>query len=275
MNNERLYCLSMIILHLVQFNYADLRIIKGRGAEHGEFPFHVLILSNFKSSESESREMICGGSIISAEYIITAAHCLYDEQVKKSDIKVWVLAGTIIYNLEEEGVPGKTFILHPGFNISKTGVQDDIAIITLAKPLNISNSDKPIKAVALPKKGEEFLYDDATIVGFGVTDENDTRPSEVLNTAKINILDDEDCMKILQYVKSKMICAGVKEGGSDTCKGDSGSALIGKRLSGTYVILGISSFGNGCGRKGFPGVYTRVSNYLDWIQQNAPNMTTI
>ena len=74
--------------------------------------------------------------------------------------------------------------------------------------------------------------------------------------------------KLYEYIKDTNLCAGEKEGCKDTCQGDSGGPGVWDDKGRSYVIA-VTSFGLGCGRKGKPGVYTRVTEYLSWIQSNA------
>lgn len=79
---------------------------------------------------------------------------------------------------------------------------------------------------------------------------------------------DSACQRLYrrEYSVPEMLCAGHMSGGRDTCQGDSGGPLA-QRSNGQYVLIGITSFGRGCARANTPGVYTRVSNYVDWIQE--------
>uniref|UniRef100_A0A4W6FLA7 Peptidase S1 domain-containing protein n=1 Tax=Lates calcarifer TaxID=8187 RepID=A0A4W6FLA7_LATCA len=90
--------------------------------------------------------------------------------------------------------------------------------------------------------------------------------TNLLQKAAVNIIDQADCQQSYRNVLTpNMMCAGYMEGGRDTCLGDSGGPLTCRRLSGQWFIAGVTSWGHGCGRIGYPGVYTRVTSVRKWI----------
>lgn len=104
----------------------------------------------------------------------------------------------------------------------------------------------------------------ATISGYGDTREGGTG-SSVLLAADITVMPNQNCARTYpEFRNDMMMCAGRVQGGTDSCQGDSGGPLI-VRTAGKTVLVGIVSFGDGCGRKGSPGVYTRVSHYYNWL----------
>lgn len=129
--------------------------------------------------------------------------------------------------------------------------------------MNYTEFQKPI---CLPSKEDtNTIYTNCWVTGWGYTKEG----GEIQNTlqkATIPLVPNEECQrKYRNYVITKqMICAGYKEGGTDACKGDSGGPMVCKH-NGIWQLVGITSWGEGCARKDHPGVYTKVSEYVDWI----------
>lgn len=113
-------------------------------------------------------------------------------------------------------------------------------------------------------------------MGWGYTSPN-SKNTDDLQELNLKVLKNEDCSNYgHSFDPVKMICAGYVEGDLDACRGDSGGPLVcpTKDNPEQYVIEGIVSFGQGCAEKGYPGIYARVSNYVDWIQQHADHMSS-
>ncbi|XP_076304762.1 clotting factor G beta subunit-like [Tachypleus tridentatus] len=154
----------------------------------------------------------------------------------------------------------------------------DIALLKLSVDVTYNDIIKPI---CLPIG--RFAYQDfdgrvATIVGWGDTSYGGSS-SNVIQEVKLPIVNFRECdiayrqvlKQNLPYgITDRVICAGYKEGGKDACQGDSGGPLMLQDLgTGSWILAGIVSFGYQCARPNFPGVYTRVSSYINWISANA------
>uniref|UniRef100_T1GJF3 Peptidase S1 domain-containing protein n=1 Tax=Megaselia scalaris TaxID=36166 RepID=T1GJF3_MEGSC len=155
--------------------------------------------------------------------------------------------------------------IHPRYNSRSTN--RDIALIKLNQPLDFSTT--AVRPICLPTVGSVFGGRTGVIAGWGTVSENGNE-STILKKAKIPIITNRQCRSAgVQGITSNMICAGrVVKGGVDTCQGDSGGPLMvveNKR----YKLAGIVSFGEGCGRKFRPGVYTRTTKFIGWITQTA------
>ncbi|VDI24389.1 plasma kallikrein, partial [Mytilus galloprovincialis] len=139
---------------------------------------------------------------------------------------------------------------------------NDIALIKLDKPLDLT--DSTTKAACLPNKHEDFDGLVCTVTGWGAlhTDGPGTR---LLNEVDVPIMDSNRCKYYLgNVIYGSNICAGYNQGGRDACQGDSGGPLVCKKDS-VYKITGVVSWGYGCAKRHAPGVYTRVSSFIDWI----------
>ncbi|KFU86110.1 Transmembrane protease serine 4, partial [Chaetura pelagica] len=138
---------------------------------------------------------------------------------------------------------------------------NDIALVKLQSPLRVSDSTKPI---CLPYFDEELVPGTPLwVIGWGYTEHG--KLSETLQQAEVELIDKESCNLAAYHgeVTQKMLCAGLPQGGVDTCQGDSGGPLMysGER----WQVVGIVSWGQGCGTPSTPGVYTSVRAYLNWI----------
>uniref|UniRef100_A0A8C5GI30 Peptidase S1 domain-containing protein n=1 Tax=Gouania willdenowi TaxID=441366 RepID=A0A8C5GI30_GOUWI len=142
---------------------------------------------------------------------------------------------------------------------------NDIALVELTSPVVLSEHVIP---VCLPSATEPPTGSPCLVAGWGSLYE-DGPSADVVMEAKVPLLPQSTCKSALgkDLVTNTMLCAGYLSGGIDSCQGDSGGPLIYKdRLSGRFQLYGITSWGDGCGEKGKPGVYTRVAAFSDWIQ---------
>ncbi|XP_053072295.1 plasma kallikrein isoform X5 [Acinonyx jubatus] len=234
----------------------DTRIVGGSNSSWGEWPWQVSL-----QVKLTARSHLCGGSIIGHQWVLTAAHCF--DGLPLQD--VWrVYSG--IFNLSEITTETpfsriKEMIIHPNYKMSDSG--DDLALIRLEPPLNYTEFQKPI---CLPSKDDtNTMYTNCWVTGWGFTKEKG-KIQNILQKANIPLVSSEECQKKYRdyEVTKQMICAGYKEGGKDACKGDSGGPLVCKH-NGIWHLVGITSWGEGCGRREQPGVYTKVAEYVDWI----------
>ncbi|XP_067848336.1 transmembrane protease serine 2-like [Heptranchias perlo] len=227
------------------------RIVGGWPAKRGEFPWQVSLQVN--------DEHICGGSIITPHWVVTAAHC----GERYSQPYIWqVFAGhlrqTETLSLTPHHV--EKIIRHEKFD---TNTKDyDIALMKLKTPFKFSEIISP---ACLPNYGQEFIPNsNCWISGWGDTTEGGF-PSEILRKTNVPLISHVDC-KTLYYesLTPRMMCAGLEEGGRDACQGDSGGPLVIHQNS-FWWLGGATSWGYGCARVGKPGIYVRITAFLDWI----------
>ncbi|KID77287.1 Trypsin [Metarhizium brunneum] len=219
-------------------------IVGGEAAKDGEFPFLVSITNTLKRT--------CGGSLLDSTTVLTAAHCVVETQewLNRTTGGQVIAAKRIVY-------PG--FLRHRRKGYPK----HDIAILKLSTPIQESDT---IGYANLPAAGSDPVANSlATIAGWGQV-HNDGHPLDQLHKALVHIRAREKCTNESWNATGieDEVCAGGD--GKDTCGGDSGSPLIDQ---GTATIIGItsrSSWYSDCGQ--YPGLYTRVSSYLDFIQEN-------
>ncbi|WP_327357986.1 serine protease [Streptomyces sp. NBC_01304] len=243
--------LTAALLLIITAAPAAHAVIGGSPAVAGQFPTIVSVQKNGKH--------FCGGSLVRADWVLTAAQCV--DRATPSQFKV--TGGLLGLG---NTVPGVTetrevvrIVKHQGF--SESNAVDDIALIQLKAPmLNLTTA-------ALPTQGQKFTGK-ATVAGWGSTSQPTPRPTfrhgpaaSALRYVSVSLLSDPECKRQNgASIRPGMICAGDPNGGKDACTGDAGGPLVhnGK-------LVGIVSWGNGCANPGTPGVYTETARYRTWI----------
>ncbi|KAJ9580882.1 hypothetical protein L9F63_023943, partial [Diploptera punctata] len=228
---------------------AHLRIVNGTKAPAGKFPYMISL--QYDGSHE------CGGTILSEKWILTAAHCVYEEVA----VAFSVLAGTV--NLSTGGVRRsvKRYIIYEQYD-PEDNYKNDIALLELESALPLSQANN-IQAVKLPQQDATTAANKtATVMGWGHIYTGGPT-SEVLLMVDLKTYSDEDCVRLLAGNSHPTnICAGVEGGGKGFCGGDSGGPLI---VDGVQV--GIVSWSvKPCASPPYPGIYTRVSSYTNWIE---------
>lgn len=204
----------------------------------------------------------CGGTIIDEEWILTASHCLDDPALTPNILRI--RAGFTTLNSSEGSIHTVAeFILHPDY--VDTGYQFDIALIRLATPLDLSDPAKAKVGRVTQADAAAGMTNPGTMVkvsGWGATSFQGPG-SNVLRAIQVPIVGGTASYPP-SLITPDMMLAG--EAGKDACQGDSGGPLV-VADGDWYKVAGVVSWGNGCGQAGFPGVYSRVSFFEDWINQ--------
>jgi len=232
----------------------DPRIIGGTNAGQFEFPFSVSMQDNIGH--------FCGGSLITPNMVLTAAHCLggnYDVVYGKTNLN----------SSTGQTIPMKREIEYKGYKPSST--DGDYALLILDESVNDPSIIKPNSNSNYPPNGESV-----TVMGWGDTNLSDwdSDLSSKLMKVTVNVITNEVCGQSSDgrddyygQITNNMLCARVQGGGKDACQGDSGGPLVGTNDDGDLVQVGVVSWGIGCAEAAFPGVYSRVSRVWDWIEE--------
>ncbi|RWS29267.1 secreted salivary gland peptide-like protein [Leptotrombidium deliense] len=206
-------------------------------------------------------DQYCGGALVTDRFIITAAHCVRGQ--KETDITVRL--GAYEFENEERKMTNdykvERIFIHPNYN--KTSQQNDIAILKLASKVPFNDDIHPI---CLPSENNKYVGKMATVVGWGAT-EYGGPSAKRLQEVTLPIWTNQECITAYKdRIKSTNICAADRKGGKDSCQGDSGGPLMFLGSNERYVLVGVVSWGIRCGDRGFPGVYTRITEFMDWIK---------
>lgn len=242
----------------------NLHIIGGDTVSAGEFP-HMVALGY---ERTDGYEFLCGGSLVSDTFVLSAAHCVDTlDQVKPSIARMGVIEIGGRDFSKESDVRIDQIITHPSY-IRRTKYHD-LALLKLEAPVTFSMEIKPI---CLYTKDDNPIKP-LIITGWGKTSNTRDVKSTLLLKANVSVVARRKCSesytnwrKLPDGIADTQICAGDPQGLRDTCQGDSGGPLQGLTADDSfYRLVGVTSFGRGCGTP-VPGVYTRIARYLDWLE---------
>jgi len=247
------------------------RVVGGEAANLNEWPWAAAL---GVPESGDKLSLRCGGTLINKDYVLTAAHCFFagnnnPTMVRLSDLDITSNRDGATH----EDVMIQSTIIHPSYD--RDTQKNDIALAKLERSVTFRRGLRP---ACLPERFRGFPLDKLNnkpfVIGWGKTENNQPISPRLLEAA-VPLVDNTACSN--QYgsviagldISSTQICAGDDD--RDSCSGDSGGPLLSRELdNGKWSVIGVVSFGaqGFCADKRFPGVYTRVDKYLDWIVSN-------
>lgn len=242
-----LVALYALAVATAQSQEDDNKIIGGYTCIQNSQPWQVALLAG------PGRSFLCGGALLSAQWVITAAHCarpILRVALGKHNLKRWEATQQVLRVARQ--VP------HPGYSSSTH--QHDVMLLRLEQPARLGRAVRPITlAQTCASPGTS-----CRVSGWGTTSSPITRYPNALQCVNVNISEEQECQRAYSgAIKDGMVCAGVPQGGKDSCQGDSGGPLVcGGRLQGV-VSWGMER----CALPGYPGVYTNLCKYGKWVQE--------
>jgi lysozyme len=265
------------------------KIVGGVPAFIGYWPGQVVI--RYKDRVNKADNYFCGGTLISPDTVLTAAHCLKNFEIDNENISIKGAPVEVVIDTQDLKKVGQDNIRrvraalpHEGYSSDKH--DDDIALLRLSEPWNKSASRLSLRDTSDPKPDWlKPLYS----AGFGVLENQGSLVSykdqtnqvffagdHILREAALPLVNEEACKKAYgNNIKSSQLCAGYVKGGKDTCQGDSGGPLVAFDRDSCPYQVGIVSWGYGCAEENAYGVYTRVSAYANWIKQHVQDVKEI
>ncbi|XP_069046320.1 enteropeptidase-like [Lepisosteus oculatus] len=233
----------------------EWKVVGGNNSEEGAWPWIVSL--HFRGRH------ICGGTLISEDWVVTAGHCVYGRNIHFTEWEALIGLHTQL-NLSSPNTVIRRIdriVMNPQYN--KRTKDGDIAMMHLDLSIKLTDYIQPI---CLPEKEHEFPAGTVCVIAGWGREEEQGPVANILQEAFLPLVTNKECQQLMpEYnITQRMLCAGYDEGGVDTCQGDSGGPLMCQDKTG-WMLAGVTSFGSGCARPHRPSVYVRVTEFLDWI----------
>lgn len=253
------------------------RVVGGQNASLADWPWAVAI---FMDDVNGVEQLACGGALVTNQHILTAAHCTMDKAGRHHPVRAFrIRLGDLDLFSDADGsepIEIRVTSVTPHKEFNPSNFHNDIAIMKLASPVTFNRFIQPLCLPLEKDLSSDFQGTLATLVGWGTVGFNEAA-SPVLQYVMLPVQSQEVCLRSYRpfrnthpIIKSQM-CAGFMKGGKDACQGDSGGPLMWldeTRDDGPWIAVGVVSYGLRCAEPGFPGIYTRVTAFINWIHEH-------
>ena len=238
------------------------RIVGGTTAARNAYPWMTALVER---GQSPQEGQFCGGALIAPQWVLTASHCVEGTEASRLDVIVGA------YDLRSADGGGQRvavteIVTHPSYGDNGDAVVNDVALLKLATP--VTSTALPLVASA----SRTAAGQPCKAMGFGATSE-DGSTSPVLLHVDLAFIDLATAGRVYPGLTSAHLAAGVPEGGRDSCQGDSGGPLVVADGLGGWMHAGVVSYGDGCARRGVPGIYANTLTFAPWIRQTIGSAT--
>ena len=257
--------LKFLLIAIFNISFSQMDIVGGEDCDISEFPWQASISISSENGWYYS----CGASVINEYWILTAAHCVEEgSQVASAEDVTITVGSTFSSGSGGDDYEAEEVISHSSYGNNG----NDIALVRTKEKIQFSDYVQPIALMCSNQvaSGAQDVDIVATITGWGNTSQGG-EGSSILQYIEVPIVDYDDPNLFwgLNVNENTEIIAGLVEGGMDSCQGDSGGPMAVRNSEDTeWLLAGITSWGLGCAQSGRPGVYTKVSNYINWINAN-------
>lgn len=234
------------------------KITGGRPADPGEWPWMAALLTRGPD------KAFCGGVLITDRHVLTVAHCV----MKYRRDELFVRLGEYDFKRYDEtrARDFKVIEIRAHEHYDKTTYENDIAILKISRPTLFTSYIWPI---CMPPLGESWEGYNGIVTGWGSQFFGGPHAYTLMEVT-VPIWNQRKCEEAFVHrIPSSVVCAGAYEGGRDSCQGDSGSPLMVHLPNNRWAVVGLVSWGMRCGEPNYPGVYTRVGSYIEWIMENS------
>ncbi|XP_050544251.1 transmembrane protease serine 9-like [Daktulosphaira vitifoliae] len=248
----------------------SFRIIGGQPAELGNWPWIVALGYTNNNTPNNPPGWFCSGTLISDRYVVTAAQCVVGGigQKKLSVVRLGELDlnSDISDGASPIDVPVEKVLIHEEYN-SRTHA-NDIAVLKLKNSISFNSLIQPIcLPISSDLRTKKFVKSILKIAGWGTTSYRGSQNTRLME-APVSVFDNVECQDVYAnksiVIDERNVCAGDKNGQTDSCRGDSGGPMV-VEVKAQHYLIGVVSFGVKCGDPNFPGVYSRIAYFVDWI----------
>jgi len=249
-------------------SFLEESVVGGNEVEENSYPWMAALGS--RALNNGGVRWFCGGSLISKNMILTAAHCVQNSGLSLDMVRLGAHnLGESAFEDVDDYTP-KQVIVHPDYKDNGSFPEHDIAVIVLQTKDSGVRMRKEVSPVCLPSPNTQIPAGSPVLVaGWGATSEGGLG-ADRLQEVTVEVTGSLRCRTAYKQlvgadIGDDILCAGLEEGGKDACQGDSGGPLVSEQ-GGSFHLVGVVSAGLGCARRNVPGLYADVARHVDWIQ---------